>query len=146
MVSCAEAADDVIVTAALDLAVQARPLGGAERLLVVDDESTVRRLVVMMLEAYGYDVAEAAGMQQALVLCAAAPFDLMVTDMVMPGGDGSTLARAAVMQQPHLRVLYTSAYTPESIPRLELEGTETGFLGKPFSAEALARNVRGLLD
>jgi CheY-like chemotaxis protein len=66
--------------------------------------------------------------------------------MVMPGGDGSMLARAAVTHQPDLRVLYTSAYTPESIPRLELEGTETAFLGKPFTAEVLARNVRLLLD
>jgi CheY-like chemotaxis protein len=146
MVRSAGAADDLSVTAAFDLVVQSPTSCGTERLLVVEDEATVRRLVVTMLESYGYEVAEAPNMEQALALCAAERFDLMVTDMVMPGGDGSMLARAAVTHQPDLRVLYTSAYTPESIPRLELEGTETAFLGKPFTAEVLARTVRLLLD
>jgi CheY-like chemotaxis protein len=123
-----------------------RPATGGERVLVVEDERVVRRLVVEILESFGYDVAEARSPQQALAICAGAPFDLMVTDVVMPGGDGPTLARDALKRQPALRVLYTSGYTPRSTARFELEGGLTAFLPKPFGATELAGHVRGLLD
>jgi CheY-like chemotaxis protein len=123
-----------------------RAAGGGARILVVEDERIVRRLVVEILESFGYDVAEARGPQQALVICADASFDLMVTDIVMPGGDGPELARAAVSRQPNMRVLYTSGYTPQSIAHLDLQGSQTAFLPKPFSASELAAHVRGLLD
>jgi two-component system cell cycle sensor histidine kinase/response regulator CckA len=123
-----------------------KPLGAGERILVVEDEGMVRRLVVEILESFGYEVVEARNPQEALVICAGASFDLMVTDVVMPGGDGSSLARAAVTRQPNMRVLYTSGYTPQSIAHLDLEGSLTAFLPKPFSASELAQHVRGLLD
>jgi signal transduction histidine kinase len=123
-----------------------RPLGAGERILVVEDEDMVRRLVVEILESFGYEVVQARNPQEALALCAGATFDLMVTDVVMPGGDGSSLARAAVTRQPNMRVLYTSGYTPQSIAHLDLEGSQTAFLPKPFSAYELAQHVRGLLD
>ncbi|MDX6425733.1 MAG: hypothetical protein QOD52_1138 [Gaiellaceae bacterium] len=123
-----------------------RPATGGERVLVVEDERVVRRLVVEILESFGYDVAEARSPQQALAICAGAPFDLMVTDVVMPGGDGPTLARDALKRQPELRVLYTSGYTPKSTAHFELEGGLTAFLPKPFGATELAGHVRGLLD
>jgi CheY-like chemotaxis protein len=119
---------------------------GRERILVVEDERVVRRLVVEILESFGYDVAEAYCPQQALAICADASFDLMVTDIVMPGGDGPELARDAVKRQPNLRILYTSGYTPQSTARIVLEGSRTAFLPKPFTAADLAGQVRGLLD
>jgi two-component system cell cycle sensor histidine kinase/response regulator CckA len=122
------------------------PVGSGERILVVEDEKIVRHLVVEILESFGYEVVEARNPQEALVICAGATFDLMVTDVVMPGGDGSALARAAVTRQPNMRVLYTSGYTPQSIAHLDLEGSQTAFLPKPFSASELAEHVRGLLD
>jgi two-component system cell cycle sensor histidine kinase/response regulator CckA len=120
--------------------------GGGERILVVEDEETVRRLIVRMLESYGYDLVEARNPQEALVICAAGRFDLMVTDVVMPGGDGPALARAAAERQPGLRVLYTSGYMPRSIAHLDLQGSETAFLPKPFSSDELANQVREILD
>jgi two-component system cell cycle sensor histidine kinase/response regulator CckA len=123
-----------------------RPLGAGERILVVEDEDMVRRLVVEILESFGYELVQARNPQEALALCADATFDLMVTDVVMPGGDGSSLARAAVTRQPNMRVLYTSGYTPQSIAHLDLEGSQTAFLPKPFSASDLAQHVRALLD
>jgi signal transduction histidine kinase len=123
-----------------------QPLGGGERILVVEDEDMVRRLIVEILESFGYEVVQARNPQEALALCTSATFDLMVTDVVMPGGDGSSLARAAVTHQPNMRVLYTSGYTPQSIAHLDLEGSRTAFLPKPFSACELAQHVRGLLD
>jgi two-component system cell cycle sensor histidine kinase/response regulator CckA len=123
-----------------------RPAPRRERVLVVEDERVVRRLVVEMLESFGYDVAEARSPQQALVICASAPFDLMVTDVVMPGGDGPALARDALKRQPEMRVLYTSGHTPKSTAHFELEGSRTAFLPKPFGATELAGHVRSLLD
>jgi CheY-like chemotaxis protein len=123
-----------------------RPHGAGERILVVEDEDMVRRLVVEILESFGYELVQARNPQEALALCADATFDLMVTDVVMPGGDGSSLARAAVTRQPNMRVLYTSGYTPQSIAHLDLEGSQTAFLPKPFSASDLAQHVRALLD
>jgi PAS domain S-box-containing protein len=128
------------------LVTTSQPGVSGERILVVEDEDIVRRLVVEILESFGYEVVEARNPQEALVLCAGAAFDLMVTDVVMPGGDGSALARAAVSRQPNMRVLYTSGYTPQSIAHLDLEGSQTAFLPKPFSASELAAHVRGLLD
>ncbi|HEV7642050.1 MAG TPA: ATP-binding protein [Gaiellaceae bacterium] len=123
-----------------------QPAGAGERILVVEDEDIVRRLVVEILESFDYEVVQARNPQEALVICAGSSFDLMVTDVVMPGGDGTSLARAAVTRQPNMRVLYTSGYTPQSIAHLELEGGKTAFLPKPFSAAQLAEQVRGLLD
>jgi CheY-like chemotaxis protein len=122
------------------------PVGSGERILVVEDENMVRRLIVEILESFGYEVVEARNAQEALRTCAGSTFDLMVTDIVMPGGDGSALARAAVARQPNMRVLYTSGYTPQSIAQLDLEGSQTAFLPKPFGASELAEHVRGLLD
>jgi signal transduction histidine kinase len=125
---------------------ESQPLGAGERILVVEDDDMVRRLVVEILESFGYEVVQACNPQEALALCGSATFDLMVTDVVMPGGDGSSLARAAVTHQPNMRVLYTSGYTSQSIAHLDLEGSQTAFLPKPFSASELAQHVRGLLD
>ena len=59
---------------------------------------------------------------------------------------GMVNAGAAVTRQPNMRVLYTSGYTPQSIAHLDLEGSQTAFLPKPFSASELAQHVRRLLD
>jgi PAS domain S-box-containing protein len=120
--------------------------GGAERILVVEDEELVRNLVAMILESNGYQVVQARDPREALLLCADDRFDLLLTDIVMPGGDGASLARAVVALNPKTRVLYTSGYAPDSIDRLEIEGSETAFLGKPYPADELARVVRKLLD
>ena len=98
-----------------------------------------------MLNAKGYQVVDAPNADEALLHCAGERFDLMITDMVMPGHDGPTLARAAIALQPGLPVLYMSGYTQESIAHLDLEGSKTGFLSKPFTANELAHSIQDLL-
>ncbi len=120
--------------------------GGGERILIVEDELAVRSLMVGMLETLGYDVVEARDAETALAQLAAAPFDLLVTDIVMPGDDGVTLARLAVARQPRLRTLFVSGYTPDSVPDLTVGTAETAFLPKPFDVQLLGRSVREVLD
>jgi PAS domain S-box-containing protein len=119
--------------------------GGGERILVVEDEVNVRHLVVAMLKAKGYQVVDAPNAEEALLHCAGERFDLMITDMVMPGDDGPTLARAAIALQPGLPVLYMSGYTQESFASLDLESSPTGFVSKPFTSNELAERVQDLL-
>jgi CheY-like chemotaxis protein len=118
----------------------------AERILVVEDEANVRTLVVGMLTACGYDVLEAASAEEALGHFGSSRFDLMITDNAMPGADGPTLARAAVVLQPRLPVLFISGNPPQTLPNLVIEGSATGFLAKPFAPDELTRLVRSLLD
>ncbi len=122
--------------------------GGTETILVVEDEETVRTLVRRVLERYGYRVITAPGPDAALALPAAdlASIDLLVTDMVMPGLSGPELAAMLMDRLPLLRVLCMSGYADLSAEHQGLGGVATAFIAKPFTAPALGRKVRELLD
>jgi len=109
--------------------------GGAERILVVDDERVVRELLGQMLRDQGYEVTVAGSAHEARSL--AGPWDLLVTDVVMPETDGVKLAR----QIDSRHVLLISGYDQEA-----LVNADSFFLQKPFSRSELARTVRELLD
>jgi PAS domain S-box-containing protein len=122
--------------------------GGTERLLVVEDDPLVREVTVRQLRGAGYDVLAATGPREALALDLAEldRVQLLVTDVVMPGGDGRTLAAELVRRRPALRVLYVSGYTPDVIAtRGELDAP-VELLHKPFTSAALLSRVRSLLD
>jgi PAS domain S-box-containing protein len=119
--------------------------GGGERVLLVEDDDAVRHLLVDVLESLGYDTVSAVSPDDALALCDGARFDLMVTDLVMPGGYGTTLAEQVAVYQPNIRVLFISGYAPESIVDLDVDGSATAFLAKPFSTASLGRHMRELL-
>ncbi len=122
-------------------------LGGAETILVAEDDETVRATVVEMLTELGYRVLKAHDAASALaVIESGAPIDLLFTDVVMPGPLKSPeLARRARERMPGLGVLFTSGYTENAIVhdgRLD-EGVE--LLSKPYTREALARKLRHVL-
>jgi signal transduction histidine kinase len=121
-----------IVVASPDKPESAR---GAERVLVVDDERIVRELLAQMLRDQGYDVSVAGSAREARSL--EGPWDLLVTDVVMPETDGVKLAQ----QIDARRVLFISGYDQEALVH-----EDSFFLQKPFSRDALARTVRELLD
>ena len=100
----------------------------------------------MVLTSNAYDVVEARNAHEALALCAGGRFDLMVTDIVMPDGNGYELARDAVALQPHMPVLYISGYQPDTLTQIDIEGIETTFLPKPFNNDEITQAVRDLLD
>jgi two-component system cell cycle sensor histidine kinase/response regulator CckA len=123
-------------------------LRGSEAILLVEDQEEVRKLVRRMLESRGYHVLAAASGHDALRLTGqhAGTIDLLVTDVVMPGMSGREVALLLAPARPHMKVLYLSGYTDESIVRHGMLEPGIAFLQKPFTAEALARKVREVLD
>jgi two-component system, cell cycle sensor histidine kinase and response regulator CckA len=124
------------------------PLTGAETILLVEDEPRVRKLIVDVLTARGYQVLEATRGADALRLCRSRPslIDLAVVDVVMPEISGPDLIRQIAPLEPHMRVLYISGYTEEAMVHHGIEESGGAFLQKPFLPDVLARKVREVLD
>jgi two-component system cell cycle sensor histidine kinase/response regulator CckA len=128
---------------------QAAPArGGSETVLVVEDEGMVRAVAAASLRAKGYDVLEASNGSEALALAAGhpGPIHLLVTDVVMPQLGGVELAARLTARRPETRVLYVSGYTDEPRVLRAARGLADHFLPKPYVGEALARQVREILD
>jgi PAS domain S-box-containing protein len=124
--------------------------GGADTILVVDDDPMIRGIVIAMLEDVGYNVLEADGAEAALTLAATwtKPLHLILTDLVMPGGSGGRETAALVQGLfPGARVLYMSGYSDDAVIR-DGDAFEpgVGFIQKPFGAVELAQRVREILD
>ncbi|MBB5771527.1 signal transduction histidine kinase [Brevundimonas vesicularis] len=124
-----------------------RPEGGRETILVVEDDELVRAHVVRQLKALGYDVSEATNGVAALKILATRRFNLLFTDVVIPGEiNGRRLADAARISDPEIRILFTSGYTENAIVhhgRLD-EGVQ--LLQKPYRRAELARAVRKAIE
>ena len=123
-------------------------IGGAETVLVVEDEEMVRRLVCELLKAKGYTVIEAEDGEDALLRREQyeGPIDLLLTDVVMPKMGGRELYRKLREAQPGLKVLFVSGYTDGLMDQDDVSEPGTAFLVKPFSASSLPRKVREVLD
>jgi len=121
---------------------------GSERILLVEDETTVRDLSASLLKASGYTMLEASDPSQALALLARddEPIDLMVTDIVMPGMSGPDLASRLGGPRPEMKVLYISGYAGSHVTHDSALPPGSAFLPKPFTPEALTRKVREVLD
>jgi PAS domain S-box-containing protein len=120
---------------------------GGERVLVVEDRDVVRYLTQDVLEAAGFEVAAASGGREALeIVERSAPFDLLLTDVVMPGLSGPELSARLRERATGLTVLYMSGYTDDVLDPSELADPTTGFLRKPFSNAELVSRARELLD
>jgi PAS domain S-box-containing protein len=121
---------------------------GSEAILVVEDEPSVRELVVRALAEAGYQVLQARDGREALALAARhdAPIDLLLTDVVMPGMSGKQVADALAAARPGVRVLYTSGYTQNTIVHHGVLDPEVRFLAKPFTPSVLLERVGALLD
>jgi two-component system, cell cycle sensor histidine kinase and response regulator CckA len=117
-----------------------------ETILLVEDEDGVRRLVRAMLERQGYDVLEASCAGDALLVAEdrAARFDLLLTDVIMPKGNGPELAAKMCALRPNLKILYMSGYTDRAI-RMQDQIGAANFIQKPFTPSALSAKVRELL-
>jgi signal transduction histidine kinase/ActR/RegA family two-component response regulator len=122
--------------------------GGAETVLVVEDDEPVRLLAGLELRAMGYRVIEAASGAEAMrVLEQGETVDLLFTDIVMPGGmSGRELADAAWRLRPGLRVLFTSGYTENAIVHHGRLDPGVQLLPKPYRRADLARAVRVALE
>jgi two-component system cell cycle sensor histidine kinase/response regulator CckA len=121
-------------------------LSGVGTILLVEDEDAVRMFALRALRNKGYRVLEARSGEQALDLLKDEPVDLLVTDVVMPGMDGVTLARLVRVEHPAIRLVLMSGYT-EDAARGKLEDLkDVHFLAKPFSLKQLAGMVKEVLS
>jgi DNA-binding NtrC family response regulator len=121
--------------------------GGTEIVLLVEDEQAVRSLARIVLERAGYTVVEAANPAEAELRWASiACVDLLLTDVVMPGGTGPDLYRLLSARQPHLRVLFMSGYADWDLFDRAAIARSAAFLEKPFLAASLLDRVRQVLD
>jgi CheY-like chemotaxis protein len=121
---------------------------GTETILVVEDQPEVRRLAVAALQKYGYTVYAACSGDEALSLLheMSVTVDLLVTDVVMPGMNGLTLAQKLSESRPELRVLFMSGYTDDAIAHYGVLLEPGGpYLQKPFTPESLGERVRQVL-
>jgi DNA-binding NtrC family response regulator len=115
--------------------------------LIVEDEEAVRYLSRVILERAGHRVFEAATSEQAeSVLSEIGPVDVLVADVMLPGGRGTDLYARLRLRYPGLRVVFMSGYLGEGI----LEETQIDrtmrFIQKPFAADVLLGSVATLLD
>jgi signal transduction histidine kinase len=135
-----------VVVAQDDIVPAAVPGRPDEIILVTEDEPYVRQVSVDALRELGYTVFSAADGEEALRILAEQPaITLLFTDVVMPGMSGPTLGALARRQRPGLRLLYTSAYTPDQGDGWTAE-SEGLILPKPFTVAQLAAKVRSAID
>ena len=119
-------------------------LSGTETLLLVEDETAVRRAEREFLIHAGYTVIEAANGIEAVRVAREyqGAIDLLVTDVVMPGMGGPQLMESLAAQRPEMRALFVSGYAENTILRRGVVDLRTSFLQKPFSLRALAAKIR----
>jgi PAS domain S-box-containing protein len=122
--------------------------GGAETILVVEDEEMVRALAARSLREHGYRVVEARTSGEALAYVQENPggVDLVLSDVVMPAMGGRELSQRLARVAPALPVLFMSGYTGEDVVQRGLLDAGAPFEQKPFSPDGLARKVRAILD
>ena len=121
---------------------------GRENVLLVEDESSVRALAETILARLGYRVAVADSGPAAVSLWEArqGKFDVLLTDVIMPQMSGGDLAHLLRGKKPGLKVLFMSGYTDDMLASHGVLAGETQLIQKPFTAEALGRKLRDVLD
>ena len=126
---------------------QARDLRGAETILVVEDQTEVRRLVQAILRQNGYRILEAADGTEALSLCECydGAIHLTITDVVMPGMNGREVADRMLRMRPAMKVLYISGYSADVLAPQGVLAPEVAYLAKPFTPADLSRKIREVL-
>jgi CheY-like chemotaxis protein len=132
----------------LETAVPVELPSGDETILLVEDEGRVRRLARRVLQDCGFTVIPAENGSEALRKCAEheGRIDLLVTDVIMPGMNGRQLHEEIRKTLPDLQALYVSGYPGDVIADHGVLDEGVHFLPKPFTAEALMRKVREVLD
>jgi PAS domain S-box-containing protein len=110
-------------------------------ILVVEDDDGVRRFAVRVLERAGYAVVSASGGAAALEADAGAPFDLLLTDVVMPSMNGREVADRMQARHPGLRTLFMSGHADKVIVKHGVLDAHIRYLAKPFTAEELLAAV-----
>ena len=122
--------------------------GKGETVLVVEDDASVRQVTVRILAQAGFRVLEATNVVQAVKLTRASTenIDLLLTDLVLPDGNGGDVAERIAELRPDIRVLFVSGYTDDPGLRRGISENELEFLSKPFAPSRLISRVREVLE
>jgi PAS domain S-box-containing protein len=123
------------------------PQGDGATILLVEDESGIRRLLQGLLASNGYNVLTAGDGEAGVIVGSSyrGQIDLLVTDVVMPKMSGADMAKILMDKRKNLKVLYMSGYTDESIVHHGVLEPGIAFLAKPFTPEALVQRVHDVL-
>lgn len=123
-------------------------LNGAETVLLVEDEKSLRNLAFAILVRRGYTVLEASNGEEAIKVSRKynGTIHLMLTDVIMPLMNGRDLADRLKPERPDMHVLFMSGYTDEAIIRHGVLDSANEFIQKPFTPFNLARKIREILD
>jgi PAS domain S-box-containing protein len=111
------------------------------RVLLVEDNDGAREGLHAVLDVLGYSVAEAASAEEAFECAKSRSFDLLLTDLMLPGLSGSEAAAQLQREQPSLRVVLMSGHTDEDGTKASIRNGSTHFLQKPFGIETLAQEL-----
>ena len=116
-------------------------------MLLVEDEAPVRAFASRALRLRGFTVVEAENAEEALRALEdpSLEIDVFVTDVVMPGMDGPTWVREALVERPNVRVIFVSGYSEDCVVENRDDIPNAVFLPKPFSLNELAATVQGQL-
>ncbi|MEZ5968421.1 MAG: response regulator [Hyphomonas sp.] len=119
-------------------------ISGRGRILLIEDEDGVRGIAASLLRSRGYEVDEACDGEEAWEILEDQPnsFDLVISDVVMPGKDGPTLIREAKELLGHARVIFISGYAERDIAQQLDDDRAVSFLPKPFTVRQLAERVK----
>ena len=126
--------------------VPATQAGRGERILVVEDDGDVRAYIVEVLRDLNFEVSEASDGKLALSLMEGRQFDLLLTDVVLPGINGRQLADAFKADRPDLKVLFMTGYSRNAIVHQGRLDPGVHLLQKPLTSAELIRKIRELLD
>ena len=119
--------------------------GNGERVLVVEDEDGAREGLRQLLELLGYQVVALASGEEARALPVESPFEVLLTDYLLPGIDGVLLSHELVARWPALRVILMSGYAENDLVREAVAAGRLRYLAKPFDVATLAREIRKAL-
>lgn len=124
---------------------QSRDWSGGGRILLVEDEDMVRAVAERALSRAGYEVTACADGEEGLsAITSGGEFDLVVSDVVMPGMDGPAMARAIRETHPDLPVLFMSGYAEEQL-RKDIDIPRMHFIPKPFSVQQISDKVANIM-
>lgn len=115
------------------------------RILLAEDDDSLRGFLTRALERAGYDVTSCADGEEAAAVLDE-NWDLLLTDIVMPGMDGRKLAEEALKRRPEIKVLFTTGYAPNSVVHNGALDYGEDLISKPYSIEQLASKIRDVLD